>query len=1091
MNQDMVEKTSDQTVPAHRWTNILDVLHAIAVAGTAAEDEDALLERATEIVGELWQPDNFGVMLLDRERGVLTLHPSYRQGDHMTHLESVTLGEGITGRVAQTGRPLYAADVSQHPHYIAVNPQVKSELCVPLLINADVIGVVDVESCQPDSFSDEDQQVLVTLAAQLATAIDRLRRTAEARKRTQQLQTMYQLGHQVTGILQLEKLLPTIARLITAALDVDSVHIALLENQRLICRASCNGDPPEMTHPHEIAIQPPLDDVLATGQTKIITAPEERVALDHVNAAAINAEILLPLHLNGTAIGLLIITSNRPPGTMTSDVALLEFLADQITVAIQNARLFTATRQKTQELTSLYEMAVVTHQALEPHQLVSRLYEQIRPLLRPDEFYLILYNERSAELDVTFSMRQGETAPHVSHLHRPLEKGGLTGWVMENRQALLVRDIESERLPATPRGNGDLRSWLGAPLIAQEELLGVLAVGATRKDAFTPDHRRFLESVANQVAIVLASVRLHHQVVATAEQLAILHASSQELISIRADAEEVYRAIHETVSRLMEAEGFVVALLDRQQDQITFSYLVDREERRPARRVPREGSFCGSVITTGVSRLISDVREAPDQETLGQLYCGDEDRIRSLLAVPLRLRGQVFGMIAAQSYRPGAYTPEDQRILEMLAFDAAIALENARLFIEEHKRRQELEAIRKATLHLTSSLELEPVLQAILKHSLELVEGDDARIFLYDGEKLHFGAARWADGERREPFSEPRKDGLTYTVVRSGERLAVEDLSAHPLFKDTDWEGAILGLPLLIDQRVIGVMNLAFAHPHTFTENELRALALLADQAALAIRNAHLFTESQTRAQELAAALERLQQLDTLKSQFIQNTSHELRTPVTLIRGYAELLESRRLGELNSKQWAAVAVITRRTRVLTKMLDDFNAILDTERQKNDWKPVDLVALVRRLTEEYQPQMEQKELTFEATLEPETAVVLGNSVHLRRVVDNLLDNALKFTASGGKVSLHIQRDETWSYLEVSDTGIGIPEDKRERIFERFYQVDGSMTRRYGGTGLGLALVKEITEAHGGEINVQSRLGEGSTFQIKLPLMREET
>jgi len=1085
VEQDMAKEEATQAVPERHWSNILDILHAIAVAGTAAENEDDLLEHATQIVGELWNLDNFGVMLLDDDE-VLTLHPSYHCDNNMAHLESVSLGEGVTGQVAETGQPLYVGDVSQHPNYIAINPQVKSELCVPLVINENVIGVLDVESCEINSFTSEDQQVLITLAAQIATAIDRLRRTSEVKHRAQQLQTIYELGQKISRILQLDELLPTIARLITTTLDLHSVQIALVEGERLRWHASYSSDGKITDSTNELSIEKErIQALLNNRRPSTTTNPAEMIAPNVFDLEGAKTEIFLPLRIRTTIIGLLIITCKQSPETMMCDVALLEYLADQVAVAIQNARLFTATQEKTQELISLYETAIVTNSILEPRELVKRLYGQIESLLMPDDFYMVLYDQKKDELDVTFAMKPRQTAPKVSHLHRPLKDGGLTGWVMEEQQALLIKDMETETLPAPPQGKPEVRSWLGVPLIAYQELIGALVVESSQKDAFNLDHQRYLESITNQVAIVLTSARLHHQVIETAERLAILHSASQELISIRADAEEVYQAIHKTVSRLMKAEAFVIALLDKQKDQIYFPYLIDRGKRRKPRRIPSGSGISGEIIASGKSMVLPDMEQA-DRE-FHRFHFGDPVSVRSILAVPLRLRGRVFGMIAAESYQPNAYTAEDQRILEMLAFDVAIALENARLFIEEHKRRQELEAIRKATLQLTSSLELKPVLQAILKHALELVEGDDAHIFLYNGKTLEFGAARWADGERHEPFSEPRKDGLTYTVVKSGEKIAVEDISTHALFEKTKWEGAILGLPLLIDQRVIGVMNVAYTHTHTFTENELRVLSLLADHAALAIRNAHLFAESQARAADLTTALERLQELDTMKSQFIQNTSHELRTPVTLIRGHAELLDSGSLGRLSPDQHDSVAVIARRAKMLSQMLEDLNAILETETQETKWGPVDMIPLLKKLIKEFKIRAKQEGLTLKNIIKPENAIVLGNEIHLYRVVDNLLDNAMKFTMSGGSIVLRFHKEDQWGILEISDTGIGIPNNELTQIFERFYQVDGSMTRRYRGTGLGLALVKEITEAHGGNVSVKSTLGEGSKFTVKLPLL----
>ncbi len=171
----------------------------------------------------------------------------------------------------------------------------------------------------------------------------------------------------------------------------------------------------------------------------------------------------------------------------------------------------------------------------------------------------------------------------------------------------------------------------------------------------------------------------------------------------------------------------------------------------------------------------------------------------------------------------------------------------------EKQQRAELEALRKASLSLTSSLELETVFEAILEHALKLIQADDAHIFLFDGERLSFGAAMWADGTRGEPYAEPRRDGLTYSVARSGEQIVVPDMRSHPLYETTDWEGSILGLPLRIGKRVLGVMTIAFERLHDFTEDELRVLELFADQAAVAVENARLFerTTHERRNQQL------------------------------------------------------------------------------------------------------------------------------------------------------------------------------------------------------------------------------------------------
>jgi signal transduction histidine kinase len=280
-------------------------------------------------------------------------------------------------------------------------------------------------------------------------------------------------------------------------------------------------------------------------------------------------------------------------------------------------------------------------------------------------------------------------------------------------------------------------------------------------------------------------------------------------------------------------------------------------------------------------------------------------------------------------------------------------------------------------------------------------------------------------------------------------------------------------------------MVLAFSEPHFFDPNELRILELLADQAAVPLENARLYAEAQDRAHELAAALAQLRELDRLKDEFIQNVSHELRTPMAIVRGYAELLDSGELGELQPEQRGPVSIIARRTRLLTRMLDDLLAILEVEANHIRGEPVDLAGLVRSLLSEYTTHLESAGLALTTEIDPNLPPISGNSAHLRRMLDNLIGNALKFTPSGGSITVCLQAERQDVLLEVADTGIGIPSDQVDRIFDRFYQVNGATTRRYGGAGLGLALVKEIVEAHGGQVRVSSTLGKGSSFQVVLP------
>jgi signal transduction histidine kinase len=301
---------------------------------------------------------------------------------------------------------------------------------------------------------------------------------------------------------------------------------------------------------------------------------------------------------------------------------------------------------------------------------------------------------------------------------------------------------------------------------------------------------------------------------------------------------------------------------------------------------------------------------------------------------------------------------------------------------------------------------------------------------------------------------------------------------------------SFLKVPLMFRGELIGSLNLGSSRPDAFTYEHVEIARELADQLAVAIQNARLQRQVRYHAHELAVALARSQELERLKSEFIQNVSHELRSPLSLIRGYAELLDAGELGKLSPEQQGPVHIITRRARMLGELVEDITLILGAEARPLSHTAVALDQLARAAAEDFSVAAEQADLELRTEIEAHVPPVGGEAVYLRRLLDNLLGNAVKFTPSGGRIVVRVYQEGERVVLEVSDTGIGISPEQQERIFDRFYQVNGSARRRYSGVGLGLALVRDVVNALNGEIELQSQVDKGSTFTVRLPVYRED-
>jgi signal transduction histidine kinase len=263
-------------------------------------------------------------------------------------------------------------------------------------------------------------------------------------------------------------------------------------------------------------------------------------------------------------------------------------------------------------------------------------------------------------------------------------------------------------------------------------------------------------------------------------------------------------------------------------------------------------------------------------------------------------------------------------------------------------------------------------------------------------------------------------------------------------------------------------------------------------QSALQDANRTLERRVQERTAELQQALRRLAELNQLKSNFISNISHELRTPLTHIKGYLELLSDGELGELQDSQLHAIQVALRSSSRLEKLIEDLLQFSLAVRGELSLKldEIDFCVLLQKYMDLYRPKAVAKNIHFEFHL-PECPMYVNIDVEkMEWVLDQLLDNAIKFTPSDGFVWVAAEISEGLVTISINDSGIGIPDEKIGEIFQLFHQLDGSNTRRFQGTGLGLAFVHRILDAHGSQITVQSEVGKGSRFQFSFPLIHSE-
>ena len=336
------------------------------------------------------------------------------------------------------------------------------------------------------------------------------------------------------------------------------------------------------------------------------------------------------------------------------------------------------------------------------------------------------------------------------------------------------------------------------------------------------------------------------------------------------------------------------------------------------------------------------------------------------------------------------------------------------------------------------------------------------------------------------PDTAPLPDTPAAFVPRIGDYLIEQDLLTEEELKT-----ALARQKELADKgerRLLGQMLVELGMVSPETIDMVITNQIIELHAAVQDANRTLERRVSERTAELKHALARLTELNQLKTNLISNVSHELRTPLAHIKGYVELLEEEELGDLTLEQGKAMSVIHRATVRLGQLIDDLISFSTASRDGIELKleQVSIRDLARDIVDRSKPKATQEGIKLRLSVDKGLPTVQADAEKLSWVIYQLLDNAIKFTPEGGRVKLWAEHVSGFVTIAVTDTGIGIPSGKLNEVFQPFHQLDGSATRRYRGTGLGLALVKQILEAHGSEITAESMENKGSTFRFELPI-----
>ena len=983
---------------------------------------------------------------------------------------------------------------------------------MPMLRGDAAIGTISVTRRTAGPLSQKQIALLRTFADQAVIAIENVRLFNETKESLERQTATADVLRVISG--SPTDVQPVFEAILEKAIWLCDAHLGglfLQEPDGAWSMASYRGDDPSVQEafqrlqagPHTglgklVRLRRPvhIPDLLADSDT----AKRDPLRVLTIEKLRARTFFAVPLLKEGAVIGAVVIYRREVRPFSEPQIRLVTTFADQAVIAIENVRLFNETKEALEQQTATSDILQVTSKSpTDVKPVFDTILANTLRLCEGSTAVLWTFDGQKLHIGAHRNMTEGA----VRHLtENPLEPGDWnpTAQAALERRTIHVLDVFAEPgyRPLVPSGTTNTRpnagTVLAVPLMRYNELVGVITVWRYERKLFSEKQLDMVNTFAAQAVIAIENVRLFNETKESLEQQTAIAEVLRVISSSPTDVKPVLDAVAVRAARICDADDARIFLVDGNEARHTAGFgnipmHIKLGQSRPLDR----GWGTGRAILDRTPVHIHDQLAAASEYPVSQSL-HDVSGVRTALSVPLMRESRALGAIVLRRLDVRPFSEKQVGLLKTFSDQAAIAIENVRLFNATQEALEQQTATAEVLSVISGSItDAHPVFDAISRSVLKLYGARHVALYVRVGDKIdrvgYAVADKSADDGSQSLWPIPLDDkSLTGRAILGGDLVHIKDTETEPglseqsrkIIRKTGVRSVLLA-PMQSMGVATGTLSVARRAAGGFTDREVELLRTFADQAVIAMENVRLFREIQEKGAQLEVA-------NKHKSDFLANMSHELRTPLNAIIGFSEVLIERMFGEVNEKQADYLKDIHESGKHLLSLINDILDLSKIEAGRMDLEisTFDLPSALSNAMTLVRERAQRHGIALGLDVDPRLGEFRADERKFKQIVLNLLSNAVKFTPDGGRVNVSAKLDTDKVEIAVKDTGIGIAPEDHAAVFEEFKQVGRDYTRKAEGTGLGLALTKRFVELHGGGIRLESAPGQGSTFTITLPL-----